>query len=106
MINVWFETALQRDILLRAIKVALVVGSILMVINHGDVILSSGITLGGAVKIILTYFVPYCVSTYSSVEAVCAAENKPGINKLIGELLIRKGHELVRHITVMCKSKM
>jgi hypothetical protein len=105
MMNVWFEIALQRDIWTRAIKIALVVGSVLMLINHGDVMLSSGLTPAALIKITLTYFVPYCVSTYSSVEAVCAAENRPSINKIIRELLISKGHELAHCITAILKSK-
>jgi hypothetical protein len=104
MMNVWFEIAVQKNILIRAIKVALVVGSILMLINHGDVILSNGLSIKELTKITLTYLVPYCVSTYSSVEAVCVAENKPSINKIIGELLVKKGHELVNSITVILKS--
>jgi hypothetical protein len=104
MINVWFEIAVQKNILIRAIKVALVVGSILMLINHGDVILSNGLSIKELTKITLTYLVPYCVSTYSSVEAVCVAENKPSINKIIGELLIKKGHALANSITVILKS--
>jgi len=93
MINEWLNIALQKNILTRAIKVALVVGSILMLINHGDVILSNGLQIKEFIKITLTYFVPYCVSTYSSTEAVCAAENKPSINQLLWEFLKRKGLE-------------
>ena len=94
MINGWLKIALQKNILMRAIKVALVVGSILMLINHGDVILSNGLSIKELIKITLTYLVPYCVSTYSSTEAVCAAENRPSINQLIWELLKRKSSEL------------
>jgi len=45
----------------------MIVGTLLLIINQGDVM------LGGAapdlVKTILTYLVPYCVSTYASVSA-------------------------------------
>jgi len=34
MINIWFHIALQKNNVLRAFKLALVVGSILMLINH------------------------------------------------------------------------
>lgn len=94
MINGWLKIALQKNILMRAIKVALVVGSILMLINHGDVMLSDGLSIKEYIKIILTYLVPYCVSTYSSTEAVCSAENIPSINKLMWELLKQKSSEL------------
>ncbi|MDP2903401.1 MAG: nitrate/nitrite transporter NrtS [Methylovulum sp.] len=86
---------------MRAIKVALLVGSILMLINHGDVILSNGLSTREFIKITLTYFVPYSTSTYSSVEAVCVAENKPSINKLIGSFLVRKGLELFRYLATL-----
>ncbi|WP_066984259.1 nitrate/nitrite transporter NrtS [Methylomonas lenta] len=94
MINEWLKIALQTNILTRALKVALVVGSILMLINHGDVILSNGLSIKEFIKITLTYLVPYCVSTYSSTEAVCASENKPSINQLMWEFLKQKSSEL------------
>ncbi len=97
MINGWLKIALQKNILMRAIKVALVVGSILMLINHGDLILSNGLSIKEFIKITLTYLVPYCVSTYSSTEAVCAAENQPSINQLIWEFLKKKGVDLVHY---------
>ena len=49
----------------RSFLVALVVGSILNLINQGDVLLA-----GGPIdwtKILLTFAVPYCVSTYGAV---------------------------------------
>lgn len=48
----------------RALKVALVVGTILVAINQGDVLLHGH--LPPIWKIILTYMVPYSVSSYSS----------------------------------------
>ena len=64
--------ALKRSVVNRALKVSLLVGSILALINHGDVIL--GLALDGNVifKILLTYLVPYGVSTYASVRAIQA----------------------------------
>jgi hypothetical protein len=53
----------------RAIKVALVVGTILMVINQSDVLLSGHLTAWVACKIVLTYTVPFSVSTYSALAA-------------------------------------
>ena len=45
--------------------VAIVVGTILNLINQGDAILEA--TSLNWIKIILTYFVPYAVSTYGAV---------------------------------------
>ncbi len=53
----------------RAITVALVVGTILMVINQGDVLLTGHLTVLVASKIVLTYTVPFSVSTYSALAA-------------------------------------
>ena len=44
-------------------------GAILAVINHGDKMISGSIAGGDIVKIILTFVVPYLVSTLSSVLA-------------------------------------
>jgi len=49
--------------------VALNVGTLLMVINQGDVLLSGHLTVLIASKILLTYAVPFSVSTYSALAA-------------------------------------
>jgi hypothetical protein len=49
----------------RSFVVALVVGTILNLINQGDALLS-GATLN-LTKLLLTYAVPYCVATYGAV---------------------------------------
>ncbi len=53
----------------RALKVAVIVGTILMVINQGDVLLNGHLTVLVACKIVLTYTVPFSVSTYSAFAA-------------------------------------
>ena len=60
---------LYRPVLSTAVRVALVVGTILTVINQGDVLLRGDITVVVALKIALTYTVPYLVSTYSALSA-------------------------------------
>jgi hypothetical protein len=49
----------------RALWVAVVVGTILNLINQGDAIVAGGPI--DAVKMALTYLVPYCVATYGAV---------------------------------------
>ncbi|MBK8163773.1 MAG: nitrate/nitrite transporter NrtS [Gammaproteobacteria bacterium] len=66
----WFDIALQRSVAARALKVAAFVGCILALINHGDKLLSGSVTLTEWVKIGLTFLVPYCVSTFASVQAI------------------------------------
>jgi energy-converting hydrogenase Eha subunit H len=49
--------------------VAVIVGTLLMMINHGDIIFTGKVGLIDVLKILLTYAVPFLVSTYSSVES-------------------------------------
>ena len=55
---------------MRAFKVALVVGTILVLINHLDAFIAGEVGTGRVLQMFLTYFVPYGVSTYSSVRAL------------------------------------
>jgi hypothetical protein len=66
----WLAIALEPSVRLRALKVAVVVGLILAVINHGDNLLAGTMTATAWIKVFLTFLVPYCVSTYASVEAI------------------------------------
>ena len=65
-----FELITRKDVFLRAIKFASIVGIILAVINHGDHIVTGNMTLINWVKIAITFCVPFCVSTFSSVLAI------------------------------------
>lgn len=49
----------------KAFFTALVVGSILTAINHGDVILSGA--WPPLAKVVLTFCVPYCVTTWGAI---------------------------------------
>ena len=49
----------------RSLVVALIVGTILNLINQGDALLGEGHL--NLTKIILTFAVPYCVATYGAV---------------------------------------
>lgn len=69
----WFQVARRRDIVNRSTKVAVLVGTILIVINYGDRLIRADIAPIEWAKMALTYCVPYCVSTYASVSAVLAA---------------------------------
>ena len=53
----------------RAVAVALLVGTVLAVINQADVLLSGHVTALVLAKIGLTYLVPFSVSTYSALAA-------------------------------------
>ena len=62
--------ALESSVVKRALKYAVVVGLILIAINHSDAILRGDLTGGRLFKMALTVVVPYVVSTLSSVGAL------------------------------------
>lgn len=62
--------AFRRDIVRRSLVVAVVVGTILNLINQGDAIF--GPAPVDFVKLGLTCVVPYCVATYGAVTALAA----------------------------------
>ena len=66
----WIAIALRTDVFLRSIKVAAIVGTILVAINQGDAILNGEFTPEFAWKVPMTYMVPYLVSTYASVSSI------------------------------------
>ncbi|MBI3883963.1 MAG: nitrate/nitrite transporter NrtS [Sphingobacteriales bacterium] len=53
----------------RAILVAIVVGSLLNLINSYDVLWAGNFTFRNILRITLTYITPFCVSLYSSIKA-------------------------------------
>ncbi len=65
---------LYRPVLRRAVWIALIVGTILTIINQGDVLLAGAVTPLVVAKILLTYAVPYSVSTFSALSANRAEE--------------------------------
>ena len=72
----WLKTAVRKDVVLREIKVGGVVGTILVAINQGDLLLAGNLPPESLWKILLTYRVPYCVSTHASVSAIRSASDK------------------------------
>ncbi len=70
MIREWLHIASRKPIVMRGCKYGLVVGSILIIINHGNAIADGTVDSTRLVQMMLTLLVPYCVSTASSVGAV------------------------------------
>ena len=66
----FLATASDPKVIRRAILNAVIVGPILIAINHGDAILAGDVSLGRVAKMGLTFRVPYLVSTFSSVAAL------------------------------------
>ncbi len=74
--NDWLSVAMRRDVVIRGLKVGAIVGTILVAINQGDVILAGQLDASASWKIPLTYLVPYCVSTYGGVAAIRAYDKR------------------------------
>lgn len=66
----FFALCFTKSIVKRAGITALIVGTILIAINHGDALLKGQLDNGRLFKIVLTLFVPYIVSTVSSVSTI------------------------------------
>ncbi len=66
----FIELCFSRRIIRRASVTTLVVGGILIFINHGDALLSGQVDTNRLFKIVLTMFVPYIVSTVSSASTM------------------------------------
>jgi hypothetical protein len=72
---------LERDTLVRSFKVALLIGSILGLINHGPALLAGHFTSNQLVPLFITYLVPFSVATYGQIQgkrqrdraAICAS---------------------------------
>jgi hypothetical protein len=72
----WLSVATRRGIVIRGLKTGLIVGTILVAINQGDMILSGQLDASATWKIPLTYLVPYCVATYGGVCAIRAHDKR------------------------------
>ena len=72
LLHYWF----LRETVLRAVKVAAVVGPILTLINQGDVLLNGPYSLRLFLKICLTFLVPYGVSSFSSARTYIENEQR------------------------------
>jgi hypothetical protein len=73
----WLALARQRAVVLRACKFALVVGAVLIAINHGDALLAGDVAPRRWLQMGLTVLVPYVVSTLSSVGALLSLRDGP-----------------------------
>ena len=65
VLEIWFCS----QILKRSIKTAIVVGTILAFINHGELIFSWSLTPQCWMKMGLTCLVPYSVASWTAVKA-------------------------------------
>lgn len=59
-----FEVACSRRIVMNALRIALLVGTVLNLVNQGEAILA-GVSVSW-IHLLLNYWVPYCVASYSA----------------------------------------
>jgi len=69
-LKTWLRLLSTWPVARRALKFAVVVGIVLIAINHGDTIVARRLTRVDIVKMGLTMLVPYIVSALSSVGAM------------------------------------
>lgn len=68
----WISVATSGPVVRRAFAYLVVVGAVLIAINHGDAIVRGDFDGPRLAKMLLTPVVPYVVSTLSSVSAIRA----------------------------------
>lgn len=64
--KIYCDIATSKNIISRAIKVSLIVGTALNLINQGDALISLNLENLNLIKLLLTYAVPYSVTTYTA----------------------------------------
>jgi len=69
------KIARQPTVVRTATRFALIVGPILVMINHGDTIIAGKMTTIDWLKSALTMLVPYTVSTLSSISAYISCQS-------------------------------
>jgi hypothetical protein len=74
----WLQLASDRSVVLRGLAFSAIVGTVLVVVNHGDALMNGDISAARLMKIAITMLIPYCVSTVSSVGAMQTARREQG----------------------------
>jgi hypothetical protein len=76
MIKEWISIAARPQVCKRCVKTALIVGTLLMLINYFDRLLTGQMGMTDWFKVALTFCVPYLVCTSASVGAIMENRNK------------------------------
>ncbi len=67
----------DRVAMRRTVTIALIVGTLLTLINQGDVIAAGDVDLAVGLKIAANYLIPWCVSSFGYISARRAAAGSP-----------------------------
>jgi hypothetical protein len=73
--KIWLTLCFTKPVMRRASWTALIVGTILILINHGTSILNGEVDLTRILQMCFTVIVPYLVSTVSSVSTLMSIED-------------------------------
>lgn len=68
----FIEAAMDGTVVKKSLNVAAVVGTILVLINYGDKLFPLELVRSDWIKMVMTYCVPYCVSTYAAASTMVA----------------------------------
>ncbi len=63
----WLATAFSRQVIRKASIAAILVGSLLILLNQGDLLFSGHITGGLLIKCLITPLIPFCVTMLGAV---------------------------------------
>lgn len=69
----FLAVATQRAVVMRSLRIAVVVGTILGLVNHGGALVSGHVTAAEWVQIAVSYVVPFFVATWSAAAQQVAA---------------------------------
>jgi hypothetical protein len=72
--KIWLTLCFTKPVMKRALWTALIVGTILILINHGNAIFKGEVDLTRVFQMCFTVIVPYIVSTVSSVSTLLSLE--------------------------------
>lgn len=87
-LELYLTIALSKQLLIRAIKIAIVVGIVLNMINQGDLIVNLDFENVNYLKMGFTFCVPFCVSMYTAITM---------------KLKFQVGEQLVTDVILKCK---
>lgn len=68
-VTAWLRECFRRRVVLEALKVSLVVGTVLNLINHFGLLSGHGLTMKGLGEVLLNYAVPFAVSSHGQAAA-------------------------------------
>ena len=66
-LKIYITILCEKEILLKSLKISIIVGTLLNIINQGEIIFSLNFENINYLKSLLTYMVPFLVSTYTAV---------------------------------------